>query len=395
MKIAFTADLHLDPLYLSTSYPFSSEKDICDNGYHKWEVLEEILQSCRQRKINHLVIAGDFLDKKPRNLPIENILKKFSDIQIHIIPGNHDSFLDDRYFSLGSLNLHIYTQPFIKEINNKYLIFLPYKEGSCVIEQFMKIKDHLNSDKEKIIVSHSEILDYEFKETYKEEKMYFPLTKKDVEFMNPCLIILGHIHQVPRGKLLYEKIIHTGSPCACNSQEQGSRYFLVIDLQQKISPHIVEFIKLQKGLVFYTKNLFVLPQKEEWEFVRFQLESFLKEMAKDLCSLESADALNSYTELKQRVCLTLNIKGISLLGKEKLELKIRDFLKDKIKHVEIAFEDLEVEENTQIYLLSEAIFKEVQNIPLYLKNISLPHRELFTSRDCLYRVILESLRLLK
>lgn len=89
MKIAITADCHLSP-----------------NHPERKQALEKILEKLKFSNINILIIAGDLFDKKAQNYSeFDEILKKFPNIFVYAIPGNHDSNLHQKFFTAKTLKV--------------------------------------------------------------------------------------------------------------------------------------------------------------------------------------------------------------------------------------------------------------------------------------------------
>ena len=77
MKIAITADLHLNPKYPERGLAF-----------------QDILRQLDAEGIPELIIAGDLFDKDGDDSAYASFLepcRAHPSIQIHLIPGNHDS----------------------------------------------------------------------------------------------------------------------------------------------------------------------------------------------------------------------------------------------------------------------------------------------------------------
>lgn len=95
MKIAITADIHLAAKgkYLE-----------------RYSALESILDQVESENMDTLIIAGDLFDKDFYNYSeFEKICKKHSQVEIHIIPGNHDAGISEK--CIVGPNIHIYTTP--------------------------------------------------------------------------------------------------------------------------------------------------------------------------------------------------------------------------------------------------------------------------------------------
>src|SRR5690606_21351469 len=118
MKIGITADLHLKN---------------ANETKERYEALNQILNILQNQDISHLVIAGDLFDKDVYNYnDFEKLCQNYSNINFHIIPGNHDAALDKRYFSLPNIN--VYSEITIKKFDNISFLFLPYRLSGTMDE---------------------------------------------------------------------------------------------------------------------------------------------------------------------------------------------------------------------------------------------------------------------
>lgn len=82
MRIAITADNHLAD---KNKYP------------ERYAALEDILRQVKAEKVKNLFVAGDLFDKEFRNYKeFEALCKKYLQVQLHIVPGNHDIGISEK-----------------------------------------------------------------------------------------------------------------------------------------------------------------------------------------------------------------------------------------------------------------------------------------------------------
>ena len=382
MKVAITSDLHLDPefSFQKVKYPENPELySEIDNGefrnnFLRWLVLEEILENCKKEDINNLIIAGDLFDKRTGLTEIDPLFKKYKDISIHIIPGNHDYFLSKKYFSSSLENVFVYKDPEVIDIGGVLFAFVPYKRDSSFTEEISKIKSSLNTTKRLILISHSDIM----AECYyngNEERIYFPITKKDLNLLNPTFTFLGHIHQAPK-EPIYNNIFYAGSPCACNSNETGIRTYIILDLSLPIIPENVIRRKLKRGILFYKNDFVMLPLKDEAKFIEDEIKRILYSIAIDIESVDLKEHNNSFIKgdfdnednkfldevaksLQYRVCLSLNVRGLTYEGRQFVESKIRECLDKKVLDSYVSIDNLFVCDNQDISIIVNEIVDEI------------------------------------
>lgn len=208
MKVAVAADLHLR-LSLPDSYDY----------------LNVLLESLRHQGITSLLIAGDLFDSRDDGHGHFNtIAAQYPDIQIHVIPGNHDRWLDSRYSS--NVNVQIIEEITVLRIDGVPFLLLPYGTTSMGEEVLAYSGFSTIADEPWVLVSHG---DFGTMSTQANgnEKGYFPLTREMFTRMAPRRTLLGHIH-IPRD-YADEGIYYTGSLRPVSADERGPRSFLVLD----------------------------------------------------------------------------------------------------------------------------------------------------------------------
>ncbi|MBU1366934.1 MAG: metallophosphoesterase family protein [Candidatus Omnitrophica bacterium] len=375
MKIAITADLHLDPKYTikemiaeeeaRSTYPddfpdTDFEHGEPANNLRRWLVLEEILENCKKSRTEHLIIAGDLLDKRSLCIGLDDLFGRYKEITVHIIPGNHDDFLSKKYFSSSLSNVIIYEQLAVTAIAGKLFVFIPYRENASAAQELLKIKPQIPVDKEWVLISHSELAAEEYSLSSEERKIYFPLTKRDLAALNPNLVVLGHIHQPPK-QPIYGKVFYPGSPCACNRNETGIRSYITIDLDVPLGKENIEYNELNRGLVYYTQDIFVFPLQDEGKFVENQLEIILWGIIYDLVQSAKGTVFSEQIEalMRRRVYLTLNVKGVSFEGKDCLGKLVNKYIGDKVLHPVLDTREVDVSEDAQIPLITQELYNNI------------------------------------
>lgn len=254
MKIAVTADLHLTT---RKKHP------------ERFHALENILDQLVEQDVNTLIIAGDLFDascKTPGEF--ENIIKKkkYSKIELYIIPGNHDPVLAEGTFSLQ--NIKYFTKPQLIQFSDTIpFIFIPYMPGSSVGE--ILAENHFPVEPgEWVLVSHGDWLSGTAQKNQYEKGTYMPLTGRDVLLYQPMKAFMGHIHA-----RLDSPIVHyPGSPCGIDPTETGYRSFLVIDThswQTTRCPVDTEYL-------FFNEQITVLPLEDETSYIQALLSNRIK-----------------------------------------------------------------------------------------------------------------------
>ncbi len=247
MKIAFTADLHLTT---GQMYP------------ERYQALENIFQQLVDEGINTLVVAGDLFDETSRNYAeFDRLCTKYKDIKVLVVPGNHDSLLNQQ--EVTAVNLEIYSEPKLKNFgeNSPTFLFLPFKKGRTMGEFISGFAADL-PENNWVLIGHGD-----WAEGYEpnpfEPGVYMPLTRSDLENFKPAQVFLGHIHKaMDRGKVHY-----IGSPCGLDIRETGRRRFLIFDTDTGKN----ESRKVDSKVIFFNETFVVLPVDNEMNYIKKQI----------------------------------------------------------------------------------------------------------------------------
>ena len=246
MKIAITADVHLT----------SQEKN--PERYH---ALENTLDQLVGLKIETLIIAGDLFDATCKDPGVLESLvqnKKFSQITLYIIPGNHDPVLSQGTFTLP--NIRYLTDPKLVEFSQDAIfLFQPFQSNSSIGEALAAFPQIL-APNSWVLVAHGDNLASTRTRNNYENGLYMPLSGRDIQLYKPKKVFLGHIHASMDTALVH----YPGSPCGLDPTETGIRTFLVYDT----SSGKVERIPVETDVIYLQVSLTVLPMDDEDEYIR-------------------------------------------------------------------------------------------------------------------------------
>lgn len=238
MTIAVTADLHLTS---RAEHP------------QRFAALEDILDQMLSYGAHTLVIAGDLFHADRRNFKeFEEIFKtpRYQVIQVVIIPGNHDSSLRKRSFSLA--NLLVIEQPHLLRVEENGLpfLFLPYYPSLSASEVIFKMRQELPKN-EYVLVSHGDYIAGSRIINPVERGIYMPLARQDIDRFCPVRVFLGHTH------LPFENntVISPGSPSAIDPTETGRRSFILYDPLT----NLVERKFIRQGPIYMRESLVIFP----------------------------------------------------------------------------------------------------------------------------------------
>lgn len=324
MKIGITADLHLRK-----------------NNIERYNALKYILNTLKDKEINNLIIAGDLFDKETVDYSLfEKICYDFKDIEIILLPGNHDENIEQRFFTIK--NIRVLKEITMLNFDKVYLLLVPYISKSSMDEEITTFFMDKEVPKNWILIGHGDYLTSKRAENKYEIGFYMRLTSNIIDRFSPKIVLLGHIHKPEK----YGKVIYTGSPVGIDFTETGKRRFLILNTEKME----VEYEYVKTDIIYFSEDILVTPINEI-ENVKNKLDTMIKKW-----DLEENEM--------NKVRLKLKVYGYSYE---------RNILKDEIlKHLllrNIIFkeEDLEfnvkvVKEDVRFYLLEKFlnVVEEVQ-----------------------------------
>jgi len=237
VNIAITADVHLTA---------------GENHPERYNALVNIFDSLVKQDINTLIIAGDLFDKDCSDYSrFEEVCRRYPQIGIHIIPGNHDPDIS-RSVIVGE-NIRIYDVPALQEFDGLNFVFLPYSATSGMGESIREIRP----EKRWVLVGHGDYFGGMKQRNPYEKGTYMPLYRKDIEEFSPWRVFLGHIHKPMNTDNLY----YPGSPCGMDINETGRRRYLVFNTA---TGHIISET-VQTDVIYLQEKFLVIPDDNEVE----------------------------------------------------------------------------------------------------------------------------------
>ncbi len=247
MRIAITADIHLT---------------IKEDHPERYNALENILGQTEADNVDALLIVGDLFDKDFHNYAeFEKLCREHSQIQLHIIPGNHDAGISEK--SIVGPNVHIYTVPTAVEIGDKIFLFVPYEERAKMGEKIAGMEEKVKG-KEWVLIGHGDYYSGTRELNPLEPGTYMPLSRKNVETFGPRAVFLGHIHkQRNQGNNVY----YPGSPCGLDISETGQRSFFIYDIADG---GIVSKI-VATDILYFEESFVIVPLDNEVALLKQQI----------------------------------------------------------------------------------------------------------------------------
>ena len=242
MKIAFTADVHLN-----TAHP------------ERTRALANVLEQVAAAGIERLIIAGDLFDKDRDAASLQDFERICSErlaVQVIVIPGNHDPSLHPD--QLAQSNVQVIHEPTTLDFDGTSFLLAPYANGGMADD----LADQASALRGKPwnLVGHGDYMSGMREPNPYEPDIYMPLTRQDVVRLAPDNVILGHIHvPTPLDRPFDGKVLYLGSPHGLDVSETGRRRFLIYDGESRS----FEEKEVVTDLVFLQERFFVFPAADE------------------------------------------------------------------------------------------------------------------------------------
>ncbi|MCI6188375.1 MAG: DNA repair exonuclease [Clostridium sp.] len=220
VKIVHTADLHFD-----TPFNEVDEKQRLINKEELKEVFKNIINFCKEKYVDILLLAGDIFDNLTLSREtiyfIENVFNDIKETRVFISPGNHDPYDNNSFYKLIKWpeNVHIFKgsleKVYIEELktnvwgaafNGKYV-------RKSILKGFSQNDEEIN-----IMVIHGELSSSE------EGNEYNPITLSNIRESGMDYIALGHRHNfsgvLKEGSTFYS---YSGCPQGRGFDETGDK----------------------------------------------------------------------------------------------------------------------------------------------------------------------------
>lgn len=337
MRIAVTADLHLR-----------------QSNPERLENFEQLITQLLSREIHLLIIAGDLLDSAGGSAgspadgsyaKVDSLAGRFPEMQLLILPGNHDADLQPGMFA--AKNIHLFTKPTLKRIDRRLFLFLPFRGDSTIGETIAGLEDsELLRSNPWILISHGDFTAPRPRESG-QERGYYPLTREDMARYRPAKVILGHIH-VPNSP--EEDVLYPGSPYPLSSDEYGQRRVLVLDT----ATAGVDELLLSHPPLYLRADIFLIPDGREQDQIRIQLQRNLANSHSERIAgnLQVQVVVKGYTSDRSKVQgyieTLLSDSGVTCSGIDLEALRVNDdkslatvaeAVQEQIKKLELDYEE--------------------------------------------------------
>ena len=220
VKIVHTADLHFD-----TPFNEVDDKQRAINKEELKEVFKNIINFCKEKQVDILLLAGDIFDNLTLNREtiyfLENVFNNIKETRVFISPGNHDPYNNNSFYKLIKWPENVYIfkdkleKVYIKELETNVW-------GAAFNEKYVReslIRGFSQNNKEiNIMAIQGEI------SSSSEGNEYNPITLKDIKESGMDYIALGHRHNfsgvLKEGNTFYS---YSGCPQGRGFDETGDK----------------------------------------------------------------------------------------------------------------------------------------------------------------------------
>ena len=251
VKIAITADVHL-----------RSKEETPE----RYGALENVLEQSRTAGVEQVIIAGDLLDAEIQNYSdFEALAGQYEDLQIHVIPGNHDAGISER--SIVGDNIHVYDEPRVAALGDVSFLFVPYASGKTMMQAISEsgLKPTAGPW---VLIGHGDYYGGVREPNPLEPGTYMPLTRPDVESLGAHAVFLGHIHKPDT----WGRVSYVGSPCGLDINETGSRQFVLYDTQTGATTDQAVIT----DHIYFVESFVVVPVADDVKILEREIKSCIE-----------------------------------------------------------------------------------------------------------------------
>lgn len=330
-----------------TSIIHTSDLHLKEEGDERWEALIKIINLCKEKKIDYLVISGDLFHKNSKSVLRNKLRELFEniDFKVLIIPGNHDSdsFSKGLYFG-DNVNI-LCEKPFEIFEEQVRFIGIPYNDISsdALLKIIVDVNELIDDKKKNIFLFHGDLADIVHVQGDmgdEGDKRYMPARLAYFRNTHADYVLAGHYHVDFQIFTLGEDkfFVYPGSPVSTTKKETGRRVVNFLDIGKE--PKTIEL----DTLYYSHRNVFLTPELDPLDVIKkvvaemqgdskkiIRLPGFISEEESDFRrKLETLKSELNVNEIKHEYLNVENITGTDLYRQftEKLESKDAD-IKEK------------------------------------------------------------------
>lgn len=345
MKFIHIADVHFDMPMLSLK---GNRDYIKKRRIEQKKAFRDVIQLAKKEKVDALFIAGDlfeqnFVERGTVEYIISN-LQLIPDVNIFIVPGNHDPFIKDSPYETFDWpeNVTIFKSEYgmisLEDADIYGVGFEDYEMDNDSIKE-IKIED---DSKINILVTHGTLNG----STHK----YNDIKIKDLEKFD--YVALGHIHEK---KIDDSKIIYPGSLVSCGFDELGKHGFVKGEITKDdckiefVPVDAKEFKRIELDLSKYTNFHDVI------DALNLDDESYYKIIFNGARNFNTEELIEALNSLDKSIC---EIRDETRVPYDFETIKKEENLKGVFtKKILDEMEKMNSNEKTEMYKIIDMIYQ--------------------------------------
>ena len=238
MKFIHIADVHFDaPFTVLNSRGLADERRLEQRSAFK-----QVIDYIKENSIPYLFISGDLFENEyVKNSTIEYINKLFltiSDTKIFIVPGNHDPYLKNSYYSKYSFpeNVKIFTSE-LEKIEDGEINIYGYGFDDFYMKSNQKNIQIEDKSKINILITHCDL-----DGAKNNDIRYNPVSKTMLHSLGFDYVALGHIHK----RMQDGEIVYPGSLVSLGFDELGQHGMILGEIDESTKELSLNFISVDE-----------------------------------------------------------------------------------------------------------------------------------------------------
>lgn len=243
MKFIHIADMHFDSVFQTLA---NKPKLAQERRLEQRKILKKIVEYIKQKNIPYFFIAGDLYEqkyiKKSTIEYINNLFKEIEETKIFIVPGNHDPYIKNSFYSQykWNKNVYIFTEK-LQKVEEENVNIYGYGFNNFYMENNYHNIDIEDKSKINILLTHGNLDNGQM-----DDKPYNLMYSKELKNMEFDYIALGHIHKKSYNEYKEQNIAYPGSTISLGFDELGERGILEGEIEEKSKTLTLKFIPIDQ-----------------------------------------------------------------------------------------------------------------------------------------------------
>lgn len=239
-RILHTADLHL-----AAGRP------------ERWDALEVLLRTARDRDVDALLVAGDLLDRGGDHAALRTRVREALeelDVPTLILPGNHDLDAYAPGQDWGRRTRLLIRPPVqTARVGDLRVVGVPFPEEPASFRSVRRpVARELEGDGPALLALHGTLIDADAPHIQDESREdepgdYFPVRTGELRGIGALYVALGHYHQHDLRKAGRTPVAYAGSPTPVGSHALGPRSAVLVEVPGEGEEGRVERVRLPVG----------------------------------------------------------------------------------------------------------------------------------------------------